>query len=271
MIIAGMPRSGTTLLWQLCHRHPQMRMTKEFGNYELIGEPFSSYMKWTASRIQEISGRWRILGTSGQPPPALLKKLCFRGVNHAANVRVATTHLLRLARNGSGPVTLPALAAAARVNNPGTRVVGDKLPQYIFIMDRFVDLPDLFRVVIYRDCRDVASSYLLMSRTKWSDRPWIKDSNTAEKIARKWVHAIEVMERHANRLFGIRYEDLVGDPRSELRRLAEWLDVDPSGFDAKRVSDSSIGKYRKGLTGGELDDVLRIAGPTLERLNYVLE
>lgn len=271
LVIAGMPRSGTTMLQRLCHHHPQMRVTKEFGNYGFIGDPLSSYMRRTVSRIREINGRWRIVGTPGQVPTALVEKLRFRGVNHVINMRTATVHLLRLARQGNGPVTLSALVAEAHRNDPETRVVGDKLPQYIFMMDRFVELTGLRRLVIYRDCRDVTSSYLLMARTKWSNRPWIHDTDTAEKIARNWVYAIEIMERHADDLFIIRYEDLVGDPQSELRRLAEWLDVDPRGFNAKKVSGSSVGKYRQGLTDRDLDDVLRVAGPALERLNYPLE
>ena len=270
LIIAGMPRSGTTLLQRLCYLHPQMRVTKEFGNYSFIGDPLSSYMKRTVRRVNEINGRWRIHGTPGQLPTALLNKLRFKAANHAANVRVATAHLLRLARNGRGPVTLSDLVAEAQRRDSRTRVVGDKLPQYIFIMDQLVDLPGLLRLVIYRDCRDVTSSYLLMARTKWSDRPWIRGTDTAEKIAHNWVQAIEIMERYADHLFIVRYEDLVTDPSSELRRLAQWLDVDLSGFETNRISAASVGKYKTGLTDQELDDVLRVAGPTMERLKYPL-
>jgi hypothetical protein len=53
--------------------------------------------------------------------------------------------------------------------------------------------------------------------------------------------------------------------------MAEWLDVDPSGFDSERVFGSSVGSYRRGLTTKELDEVLAVAGPTLERLGYPLD
>jgi hypothetical protein len=79
------------------------------------------------------------------------------------------------------------------------------------------------------------------------------------------------MERHADLLFIIRYEELVRDPQSSLAGLAEWLHVDSAGFDVDSVKASSIGKYRKGLTPEELDDVMRVAGPTLERLNYAVD
>lgn len=259
LIIAGMPRSGTTLLQRLCDHHPQMRVSNDFGNYAFIGDSFPVYAARVARRVLEINGRARIIGTfSG------------RRTNYGSNVHAATVHLLRLARYG-GPVTLSALATEARKNDPQTRVVGDKFPQYIFRMDQFVELSDLLRLVIYRDCRDVTSSFLHMVRTAWKRRRWIRDVNSAEMIARRWVQAIEIMEHHADHLFVIRYEALVGSPRPELGRLAEWLDVDPSGFDAKSVSDSSVGKFRQGLTAQELDRVLSTAGPTLERLKYSLD
>lgn len=259
LIIGGMPRSGTTLLRRLCDGHPRMRVTYELGNYGFIGDPFPVYMARAANRVLEVNGRSRFMGKNGR-----------RRTNYMSNVRDVGTHLVRLAMGGSARVTLHALVEEARKRNPEARIVGDKTPQYIFVMDRLVALPGLLRVVIYRDCRDVTSSYLHMARTKWRRRRWIHETDTAEKIARRWVHAIEIMESHAEHLFVIRYEDLVRGPRSELERLAEWLGVEPSGFDATMVSDSSVGQYRQGLRAQEMEEVLDVAGPTMARLNYPL-
>lgn len=257
MVIAGMPRSGTTLLRRLCNNHPQMRVTNEFSNFAFVGDPLPVYAARAAKRVLEINGASRIIGKYGT-----------RTTNYLGNVRAVTAHLLHLARMGVGRVTLSAIVAEAHEAAPGALVVGDKMPPYIFMMDRLVLLPGLRRVVIYRDCRDVTSSFLRMARTRWRLRLWVRELNTAERIALRWVRAIEIMERHVEHLFAIRYEDLVGNPGSELQRLAEWLRVESSGFDAKLVSESSVGKYRQGLTAQELDDVLRVAGPTLERLKY---
>lgn len=260
MVIGGMPRSGTTLLRRLCNEHPQMRVTNEFGNYAFIDEPLPLYLAHAAKRVVQINGRSRIIGQYGR-----------RRKNYAGNVGAAIAHVVRLTMNGSTRVTLAALVAEARRSDSEARVVGDKLPQYIFMMDRFAELPDLLRLVIYRDCRDVTSSFLRQVRTDWKHRPWIRKMNTSEKVAHKWVSAIEMMERHADRMLVIRYEDLVSDPQSELQRLAKWLDVDPLGFNARIVSDTSVGKHKQGLTAQELDGVLRVAGPTLERLKYSLD
>lgn len=257
IVIAGMPRSGTTLLRRLCNDHPQMRVTNEFSNFAFVGDPLPVYAARAGKRVLEINGASRIIGRYGT-----------RTTNYLGNVRAVSAHLLRLARMGVGRVTLSALVEEAREAAPGALVVGDKMPPYIFMMDRLVLLPGLKRVVIYRDCRDVTSSFLQMARTTWRRRLWVRKWNTAERIAARWVGGIEIMERHRGRLFAIRYEDLVRQPEAELERLAEWLGVEPSGFDAKPVSDAAVGKYRNGLSDQELDQVLKVAGPTLHRLGY---
>jgi hypothetical protein len=203
-------------------------------------------------------------------PTTLLRKLRIRAGNQIANGLAVSAHVLRIARQGTGPVTLPALVAAETCNG-AVRVVGDKFPQYMFRMHQFVELQDLLRLVIYRDCRDVTSSFLKKLRADWKNQAWTRPMNTAEKIARKWVEGVEIMERYAERLFVIRYETLVGDADAELRRVAEWLEVDPSGFDPGKVFGSSVGNYRRGLTADELDDVLKVSGSTLERLGYRID
>jgi hypothetical protein len=246
-----------------------MQVTAEFGNYQFLGKPLLKYARGVGRRIWRIKGRWRIRARARRTDRTRLEDLGIYGVNFAWNVCTATRHVLRLARFGRGPVTLPALVAVAGTRKRDVRIVGDKLPQYILRMHQFVEEPELLHLVIYRDCRDVTSSYLRKVRGDWRNRAWTRTADTAEKIARKWVRLIETMERNTDRLFILRYESLVTNPQLELERLAEWLGVDPSGFDATMVFGSSIGNYRRGLTPQELDDVMRVAGPTLERLGYL--
>lgn len=189
-------------------------------------------------------------------------------MNYAVNLRVAATHLSRVARRRPDRVTLADLLEAACGDDQKLRIVGDKLPNYVFMLDRLVTLPRLLRLVIYRDCRDLTSSYLARIRTDWKHQRWARYVDTAEKVARRWVHAIEHMESHAEDLYLVRYEDIVANPLAELRPIAEWLGVELSGFDTKIVLSASVGKHKRGLTARELDDVLRVAGPTMERLSY---
>lgn len=271
LVIAGMARSGTTMLQQLCNAHPQMRVTNEFGNYAWIGDPYPKYAARAAARIHRIRGKWRILGRPGFVPPRFSDEIRIRSGNHAANIRDGAVHLLRLGRHSVGRVTLDALVEEASDGDPRILVVGDKLPRYAYMLNEFVQHPRLQRLVIYRDCRDVTSSFLRKLRTDWKRQRWTRHFNGADRIARRWVRAIEEMEHYRDHLHVVRYEELVADPRPGLDRIADWLGVDPSGLDAGRVSDSSIGKHRQGLTPQELDDVLRIAGSTLRRLGYALD
>jgi len=151
---------------------------------------------------------------------------------------------------------------------PHATIVGDKFPLYVFDLDKLVTVPDLFRVIIYRDCRDVTRSALEMSRTKWRGRRFAERLGTAEKVAREWVRAIELMERHADQVHVIRYEELVAAPQPVLEALGKYLGVDPQGFRHQRIHVTSVGKYRQGLSEHDLRDVIAIAGPTMERLGY---
>jgi hypothetical protein len=263
-----MGRSGTTILQRLCNAHPQMRVTDEFGNYAFLGDPFHRYAARTAARIHTIGGRWRILGPPGYLSSRLPHDFGVRSRNHAANLQNCAVHLLRLARHCPVTVTLDRLVRADAHDNQELLVVGDKLPSYALMWDRLVPLPDLLRLVIYRDCRDVTSSFLRKVRTDWKRRPWARYVDTAEKVAIRWVRAIEDLESRAQSLHIMRYEDLVADPRAILDRLAGWLEVGPGGFDPGMVSATSVGKHLQGLTKKELEDVLRVAGPTMDRLNY---
>ena len=83
------------------------------------------------------------------------------------------------------------------------------------------------------------------------------------------MHAIEIMERHADKLHIVRYEDLVQQPQSVLKTLASWLGVDAGGFPTYLIRDISVGKHHDGLSDDELTTVMNIAGPTLARFGYV--
>lgn len=148
-------------------------------------------------------------------------------------------------------------------------VVGDKYPRYVFDLDKLSGLPDLRRVMIYRDGRDVVSSFLRKVRTSWTHLQRAQREDTPSKIAKQWVESMEAIERHRDALLVIRYEDFVHDPAPILASLATYLGVDTAGFHAEKIHDRSIGKFLTGLTSDEIRDVLAVAGGTLTRLGYL--
>jgi hypothetical protein len=136
----------------------------EFGNYAFLGDTFPGYAARTVARIQAIGGRWRILGPRGYLSSRLPHDIRLRSRNHAVNIGGCANHLFRLARRWPERVTLDDLEVERR-GSQEIRIVGDKLPSYAFLLDQLVPLPQLLRLVIYRDCRDVTSSFLRKVRS----------------------------------------------------------------------------------------------------------
>src|SRR5205823_13027909 len=92
--------------------------------------------------------------------------------------------------------------------------------------------------------------------------------DTAERVARGWVGAIEAMEAHGENICAIRYEALVQNPDPVLQEFGEWLGVDPDRFDRRLIRATSVGKFRGGLTAEDLSIIEEIAGSTRRRLGY---
>jgi hypothetical protein len=251
-------RSGTTLLRRLCDGHPDMTVTNEFGSFFNLHGAYTVYGWRLLWRWGQVQNKW-----------AYDSAYVHKGGRRWRNLAFTLSYLRQLAVGRPQPVTVTAVAAALQRLFPTARLVGDKLPQYMPLLETLANQDGLSCIVIYRDCRDVTSSFLIKVRTTWRKRPWVAEVDTAEKIARRWVAYIELMERHAGQVYTIRYETLVQQPQQELSQLATWLGVNPAGFALQGIRDSSIGNYQKNLTQPELADLLAVAGPTLTRLGYL--
>jgi hypothetical protein len=260
LMIAGHPRSGTTLLQTLCDLHPEMAVTNEFGCFAFLGNRYLPYARQIVDRWQRVKNKWAFDIAYADDHDNLSKN----------NLRFALRHLYHFRKQYRGQVTAVSLEATYRAMFPYAKVVGDKWPHYLFRMEEFAQEKDLTRLVIYRDCRDVTSSFLQQARTNWSDANWIHKVDNAEKIAARWVRGIEIMEAHADKIIVLQYETLMYQPKQELQRVSQALGLDLAGFPTDMINPSSIGKYKKGLTPEELDTVMAVAGSTMERLGYAL-
>ena len=230
-------------------------MTFEFRNFMKLNVPYKEHVKvlrsnWYQRRI--IVKRNRESDRKSRINSAIFR---FR-------------YLLGLQRYRQEMIDLRMVTNVLHRIFPSVSVLGDKYPDYVFHLDVLGPMKSLIRLVIYRDCRDVVNSTLKKARTNWRDKQFVKNVDTADKAAKLWVRAIELMEHYSDTLYSIRYEDLIQQPQLELEALGKWLDVDASGFPAHIIKDTSIGKYKSGLTHDELKTVMEIAGPTMERLGY---
>ncbi len=254
-IIGGHPRSGTTLLFRLCRDHPQIGITGEFKCFQGLDSPLLEYWRWVQTDWRHFSFFWRI----GFKAPWIFK------VGSGIFLAQYRWHLQRIA---------PERVSVSDVERTLQRVlhkkvVGDKYPGYVFALPALVRQPLLKRIIIYRDARDVSSSFMNMVRTKWKGRNWTKEFRTPRDVALQWVRAVETMENTKEHLLAIRYEDLVREPRPALRKMADYLGVDPEGFNTRRVHTESVGKHANFLSEEEIRGVLEVAGPAMERWGYL--
>lgn len=235
-----------------------MSITNEFGNFATIGQPYVKYSRHMIKHWYRVRNKWSF-------------DLSYRSKESTSlyNLLFTTHYLLRMSKHYREPINVQIIEATLKRSFPESSILGDKWPHYMFLMDKFVNVDNLYCLVIYRDCRDVTSSFLKQARTMWRQQGWVNNLNTAEKVARYWVEGIRVMERHADQLHIVRYEDLIDNPKAVFASIGDWLGVDPAGFPTHEIKRSSIGKYKRGLTDEELAVVMDIAGPTMARLGYI--
>lgn len=254
-ILCGHPRSGTTLLNRLLNTHPDVFMTFEFGAFRELDVPFEIYRK----RLR-TSWMWRRIVSK----PGRRGKVRSR----LRSLRFLRSYLGYLRTGAQNSVDIESVAAGLQRWFPAAHVVGDKKPSYIFHLDRLAAYPQLRRIVIVRDPRDVTRSALEMASTRWDVNKNAIRYGTSQKIAHSWVRAVESMERNAEGTHIVRYEQLIADPDGELGKIGAYLGVDPGRFKAGMIRKDSMGKYRDGLSDEDLNIVLDIASGVMRRLGY---
>lgn len=262
LIISGHQRSGTTLLRRVCDGHPQMKVANEFGCFADVG--LTVRQAWAARLAQWrlVNGRWSFDSQFATHPR-----------RHWHNLWFTLHYCWRLTQAAHGQLTVTDVGHALGGQWEDAVVMGDKLPQYMPMLPQLLASRSMKVLIIYRDCRDVTSSFLEKVRTVWQMRDWASELDTAEKIAHNWVAQIEQMEQLAAQ-YGpaqvqvVQYEQFVTEPQLVLADLAAWLGVTPTGFPLQQVRVSSVGKYQQGLTALEIAQVEAVAGATLQQLGY---
>jgi len=271
--IVGSDRSGTTLLRLMLNAHSRLHVPRE--SWFLIDlmealpadRPLDSREIERGIRTILRHPRWPDWDV---PEPVLRARLAERG------------HGVDLA--GLVDVTFRVLADAA-----GKPRWGDKTPAYVHHIAPLARLFDRARFVhVIRDGRDVCLS---LRRLRWH-------GTTVYHHARYWTRAVQAGMREGQalgpeRYLELRYEDLVEQPESELRRVCAFLgesfesgmlrfhedadrqiaawerSIHRKLFRPPRRSDLEL--WRGAMSARQLAVVEAWAGETLRRAGYALE
>jgi hypothetical protein len=252
LMVSGHPRSGTTLLNNLCNSHPDISMTFEFKVFNNLNIPYVRHRRGV--RHQWWQHRIVVLGKGKSQRRRKLDSFIFV-LKYAFWLRIAT----------HGVVTIESVRFALDRAMPHHKYVGDKFPNYSRNLSRHLRLDDMKILVIYRDCRRVVKSVF--------NRDWdgvnLERFADARTTSQSWVQDIETMQKYQDKVHTVRYEALLDNPQQALEELGEYLGVDPQGFDAKLIKKGKSARHQRELTDEDMEQILEVAGPTLERLGYL--
>lgn len=121
---------------------------------------------------------------------------------------------------------------------PEAEILVEKTPDHVLHMQTILELfPGARFVHVIRDSRAVCASLLSAARQGWG-RDWADSS--ALRASQRWRHRVAVGRRSGGRLGAerykeVRYEDLHADPAIEIRRLFEFVGLDPDDEDLEGI------------------------------------
>ncbi|REF00198.1 sulfotransferase family protein [Thermomonospora umbrina] len=270
IFVVGCPRSGTTLLQLMLHRHPRIAIPPETRFLIPAYESRAEFGDLADPANRERLARW-IVGR---------RRTRFDDLGLDAEEVVEEIV--------AGPGTLgSALGIVFRAYSRrfGKDRWGDKRPGYFQNIPVLVRLfPDAQIVHLIRDGRDCVASL--------KEMPWYKQDSYHALAT--WIEAVRA-GRRAARVLGpdsyheIRYEDLIADPEARLTGLCRFLDVEyheemaePSGVASEavpsrkswhhrtheKVSASRSGTWEQRLEPWEIALCEAEAGPYLRSLGY---
>lgn len=171
----------------------------------------------------------------------------------------------------------------------------EQTPETSFVLSAaLAAYPQALAIHVIRDGRDVVASLLdrgwLSAARRGADdarlafgphpRFWVeqgrenefRDASDATRAAWAWRRYVRAAAAVPERTVGLRYEQLVSDPRAAAIPLAERLGVEVDlvarAFAAAHARSS--GRWRHNLTAEQLADVEREAGAVLSELGYAL-
>lgn len=159
---------------------------------------------------------------------------------------------------------------------------GDKTPKNLYaVEDIFAKFPDAKIVVVVRDCRDVVMS---MQNADFSRSTHVLAALRWQKDAER---GRELIEKYGDRVFILKYEDLLENPEKEIKTTLEYcgLDNDPSilkrymaheddvahtksDLYMKPISPSNLNKWKTSMPDKIISDCEAIAGNGLRYFGY---
>lgn len=221
-VIVGVPRSGTTLLRFILDAHPQLAIPPETGFL------MDATLLQSVARAPELARRLTQLPDSA---PAW------------ADFALDAEHFIesagRLPESAGLPQVLR-LFYQLYAERLGKSRFGDKTPSYLQHMRTIAEhLPEARFIHILRDGRDVALS--------WRET-WFAPEREPQRLVQRWAAMIAEARSQAHGLpyLELRYDQLLNDPQTQIRRLCEFIELDfhPAMLDYHHGTASRLDEHQ---------------------------
>jgi hypothetical protein len=275
VFLTGFPKSGTTLLLSLLDSHPELCVfPKETKFFELVQREIKEDRE---RRIERFFARSFLGSQFGMQDPIQIqveKEKYFQALNQrweASNFKISA--FLSAAVLAYGDVAGQAGRKWWVEKTPQTERQGRLLAQWY---------PGMRMIYLVRDPR--ANSAAMKT---WRQRSGL--SIGVPRFCHGW--AVSLGQNQRNRKYcpvlTLRYEDLVADTSSSMKRVCEFLEIlshslmlSPTlggkpfhgnsiyGARFSGVSDSSLYKWREVLTAREVGQIQGLLGHLMQELGY---
>ena len=254
VFIGGCGRSGTTLFKELLNRHSRCACGPETSLY---GLPFN---------IENIAAPWDM-------DPA---------------------HLLELQRKSKNLIEFADRFAAEFLASEQKQRWVEKTPNNVRAIDRLLTwYPKCKFIHVVRDGRDVVCSLRHHPKERVIDGKIVpvENNHPVERSATRWIKdtTMGLAYKDHPRCLEVRYETLVSDPESELKRVCAFIDepFEPAMLDAssdsnqrsgqnlnnagaaRPISAKSVGRWKTDLRADERGAFVDLAGELMIALGYI--
>ncbi|WP_423818734.1 sulfotransferase [Salinimicrobium sp. TIG7-5_MAKvit] len=244
IFILGNPRSGTSLFRIMLTSHSLISVPPECG---FIQWWYNKYKDWSLANSQSTSHVISFLGDL-----ASSKKIETWNLNYQSLERLI---LKEQPKNYSDLCLLVLKQFSIQTKSNAVQYLGDKNNYYIHYLELLEALfPNAKYILIIRDGRDVACSYLNIGKINTSSVYKPQLTTDIKSIAEEWMsNNNRVLKFFANKKqnsISLRFEDLLLDPKMELLKICDFLSIP---FDEAMLNYAELNKDRK-LEPSELMD-----------------
>lgn len=240
VFIVACRRSGTTWVTMLLSQHPRVvgvQQSSFFHRVNYLAQYLDEEVKYGRHVLTAAGSNGA--GSASGDTSAELQRKAIRDVVPLERFH----HHIR----GFAEEVYERLANCAE----GTLAVVDHQPENVRAWKHIIEIfPDAYFLNVVRDPRSVYSSYYHSART-WSNRETFTSDPT--EFAAEWkldVSGGREIRLRTDRYLEVRYEDLLGNGPSELRRIHEFLELPTSDEQCRDAIEAcSLDRLRKSSHG----------------------